>query len=131
MSTADFDFVVAEFMRDYGTTGQFIRTVTGQYDPNTGTTPTTVTEIDVEVILMDLTLQSNGYSVKYGTLVQAGDKDIYMRPPNKVVPYMMPLEINPATDSVRVNGIVYKIVTMKEVNTTGTNAIVYSLYARR
>jgi hypothetical protein len=84
-----------------------------------------VSEIDVEAILMDLTLQSNGLSTKYQTLVEAGDKEAFVRP-NKVTPFT----IAPA-DRLLIGGVEYKVVTMKEVNPTTTDAILYSLYLRR
>lgn len=123
----DFDRTVLELMNEFGTTGKFVKTKTGAYDPNTGTTTTVVVEATVQLIVMDLTLQSNGYSVKYGTMIQAGDKEIYIRPTDQ----MQLLGIDPATDAVKVGDVTYKVVTHKEVNPTGTHPIVYSLYVRR
>lgn len=124
----DFHRTVIELMDEFGTSaGTFIKVKPGTYDPNTGMVTTVTVEVPVQLILTDLTLQSNGYSVKYGTLIQAGDKEIYVRPTDQ----LKLLGIDPATDSVRVAGVTYKIVTFKEANPTGTDPIVYSLYARR
>jgi hypothetical protein len=123
----DFDAVVSGMMADYGRTGTYVKTIAGVYDPNTGTVTTTEVQATVKLILMDLTLQSNGYSTKYGTLIQAGDKEMYVAPTSQ----MQLLGIDPATDTVKVGNIVYKVVTFKEVNPTGDRPIVYSLYVRR
>lgn len=122
----DFDLAVLELMNEFGTTGQYVRVRTGDYNPATGTAQTTTIEATVQLIVMDLTLQSNGNSVKYGTKIEAGDKEIYIRPTEQ----MKLLGIDPATDSVRVGDVTYKVVTHKEVNPTGNHPIVYSLYVR-
>lgn len=123
----DFHRTVLELMDEFGGTGTFVKVKEGTYDPNTGTTSAVTVEATVQLIVMDLTLQSNGYSVKYGTLIQAGDKEIYIRPTEQ----MKLLGIDPASDSVKVGNVTYKIVSFKEVNPTGTDPIVYSLYVRR
>jgi hypothetical protein len=103
----------------------------GPYNPDTGSVSQTVTSTDVEAIMMDLTLQSNGLSTKFGTLVIAGDKELFVRPRHKTNPTKPIMAINPATDRVVVNGITYKIVTFKEINPTGADPILYDLYLRR
>lgn len=121
----DFHNTVLEFMRDYGTTAKLIKEVVGEYDPSLGDSPVTVTEIDVQAILMDLTLQSNGLSTKYQKLVEAGDKEAYIRP-NKDTPFTIGPE-----DRLRVGGVEYKVVTMKEINPTTTDVVLFTLYLRR
>lgn len=132
MSFADFDNAVKEFFADFGFTATYIKPrADGVYDPSSGEYTSVVDEIPVEAILLDLTLQSNGLSAKFGTLVEAGDKNLLVRPPNKTNSLQPALIINPVSDRVRVNGVEYKVVTMKEVNTTASDAIVYDLYIRR
>jgi hypothetical protein len=127
---SDFDCAVLEFMRDYSSVAQYISISEGTYNPSTGSTSPTSTTIPVDAILMDLTLKSNGLSVKYDTLVQAGDKEAYVRPPQTdVVPTN--LVVNPASDRIVIAGVEYKIVTFKELNPTGTAPILFSLYLRR
>lgn len=127
----EFDYTVMEFMKEYGFFGTYVKTAVGDYDPSTGEPSTVVTEIPVEVILMDLTLQSNGFSTKYGTLVQAGDKDLWMRPPQKTDPDAEPITIDPASDVVKLNGVTYKIVTAKETSIGGQAPLLYNFYIRR
>lgn len=127
----DFDIVVRDMMAEFPTQGVYIQEVSGTYDPSTGEVTSTTLETPVEVLVFDLTLQSNGYSVKFGTLVEAGDKNILVRPPNKTDPAAPPLVLNPGYDRVRVAGITYKVLTAKEVNPTGSDTILYDLYVRR
>lgn len=127
----DFDVTVLEFIRESGGPASLLKQATGDYNPATGTVATLGDEIPVEGILMDLTLQSNGLSTKYGTLVEAGDKEFWMRPPHKTDPLLDVVQIIPASDRLRIGSIVYKIVTLKELNPTGDDPILISLYLRR
>lgn len=127
----DFDATVLAFLQDYGNTFTLVKPGAEAYDPATATVTQVNEEIPVQGILMDLTLQSNGLSAKYGTLVQAGDKEVYLRPPHKTDPLISPVEITPTIDKIVAEGIVYNIVTMKELNPTGTNPVLYTLYLRR
>lgn len=127
----DMDATLLEFIREYPSEAFLIRETTGEYDPATGDVSNSVEEIPIEAILMDLTLQSNGLSTKYGTLVEAGDKELYMRPVNKTNPLLDPVVIQPATDKIRIGGFTYQIVTFKELNPTAANSVLVTLYLRR
>lgn len=127
----DFDQTVLEFVTEMGGPATLVSTVEGDYNPSTGTVGATSTSIAVQGILMDLTLQSNGLSAKYGTLIQAGDKEFLMRPPHKTDPTISPVEISPVSDRLVVGSTTYKIVTMKELNPTGSDPVLISLYLRR
>lgn len=128
---SDFDLTVLEFIRESGCSATLIKEATGAYNPATGTVASDTDEIAVEAILMDLTLQSNGLSTKYGTLVEAGDKELYMRPPHKTNPLLGEIEIKPASDRIRVGAVTYKIVTFKELNPSASDPALYTLYLRR
>lgn len=127
----DFDQTLLEFIRESGATGTIVQTTEGAYDPSSGTLGTTTSQIPVEGILMDLTLKSDGFSVKYGTLVEAGDKEFLMRPPHKTNGWLFPIEISPASDRLMVAGITYRIATIKELNPTAADPVLISLYLRR
>lgn len=121
----DFQLAVSQFMGDYGVAGKVVKQSQQSYDPSTGNVISTTIEIPVNVILMDLTLQSNGYSVKYGTLVQEGDKEAYVEAP------AFGLTIAPLVDKIVIGSTSYTIVTFKETNPTGGKAVAYFLYLRR
>lgn len=127
----DFDQAVLEFIKESGFIAYYVRQADGEYDPATGTVPVTTSQRPVQAILMDLTLNSNGLSTRFGTLVVSGDKQLLVRPPHKTYPTDPKLAINTATDRVLVNGLEYKIVTFKEINPTGADPVLYDLYIRR
>lgn len=123
-SLDDFHFIVSEFFEEYKFIAQYVKQLDSVYDPATGTMTSSKLEVPVEAILLDLTLNSNGLSTRFGTLVIDGDKQLLVRPPEY-------LKIDTATDRVMVHGIQYKLVTFKEYNPTGDQPILYDLYIRR
>lgn len=125
----DFDQAVLEMVTEYGTTGTYTKVSGSTYNPTTGSVTSSTTSFPIKVYLHDLTLQSNGYSYKYGTQVQAGDKEAECVPPIKTGGQAM--TIDPVNDKLTVAGVSYSIVTFKEVNLTGDNPILYSFYLRR
>lgn len=127
----DLDAAMLEFIKEYPASASLIRASEGAYNPATATVAVTTEELPVQGILMDLTLQSNGLSVKYNTLVEAGDKELYLRPPHKTYGWVQPYAISPSSDKIRIGGVVYKIVTLKELNPTGADPVLITLYLRR
>lgn len=132
---SDFDDVVFQFVQDYPLLVTYVQQTDGVYNPATGSMSSTTTETEVDAILLDLTLSSNGLSTRHGTAVIAGDKQLLVRPPNKKDPLAPALVINTATDRVQVptsEGVItFKIVTFKEINPTGNDPILFDLYIRR
>lgn len=129
MSLADFDTVVLQMMDDFGSSQTYVMSSQEDYDTETGTVVSTTTSVPVRMILMDLTLQSNGLSLKYGTEILAGDKEAYVQPPVKNAGPA--LVITPGSDKLVVNSVPYTVVTFKEVNPTGSDPVLYTLYLRR
>lgn len=108
----------------FGGPATYTQVVPGVYDPATGTGTTSTTNKSVTAVVLDLTLQSNGYSTKYGTLIQQGDKEAYVIPPPGG------LVVNPATDTFTMNGKTWKVVTFKQINPNMNERMVYFLYLR-
>lgn len=125
----DLELTVIEFMNESGFVA-FITRVSGEYDPELSTVVNTSKTIPVRAIILDLTLQSNGLGEKLGTDILAGDKQLFVQPP-RGSSGPIPLQLDPGKDTVKVGTTVYKIVTVKEINTTGTYPILYELYIRR
>ena len=125
----DFDQVVLEFMNDYGFTATYLKASSATYNPATGENTITVTEIPVQAIQMDLPLTRNGSSTASGTLIQDGDKQLFIRPTEKSA--ILPLIIDPAADRVRIGTLEWGIVTSKEINPSASNQILIELYIRR
>jgi hypothetical protein len=126
----DFDGSVAEFMQEFGFIATYMQP-TSTYDPTTGTNTVTYTEIPVQAIQVDLNLRSNGMSVGNGTLIQDGDKQLYIRPPNKTDTSASALTVNSAADKVKINGVLWRILTFKEITPDATDQILIELYIRR
>lgn len=125
----DFDRTVLEFVTEYPASATLMKQTEGEYDPTTGTVETFVEEIPIQGIIMDLTLQSNGLSTKYNTLVETGDKEMFLRPPHKTNSLATPVEITPS-DKILAGGTEYKVVTQKELNPTGNDPVLVMLYLR-
>jgi len=132
MSSAnDFDRMILDFMNDDPCTAYYQKSFAGSYDPATGELAVTLVEIPVQVILVDLTRNNNGLSSKFGTTILVGDKDCYMRPPEKADPLATPLVIDTTADRLRVGSIVYKVYDMKSADPTGSAPLLYNLMLRR
>jgi len=124
----DFDSTVLELLLEVGTTATYTSVQPGAYNPSTGTVSLTKVDQTVQAALFDLTLQSNGMSLKYGTTIKAGDKEAYMLPPQKTGG--QPITVAPGVDKFTIAGVAYTVVTFKEVNPTGSDPCVYFLYLR-
>jgi len=129
MSLPDFDAAVLELVTAFGTTATYTSIAQGEYDPATGQAGVVRMPQPVKAVLFDLTLQSNGLSLKYGTEILAGDKEAYIIPPQKLGGN--PITVAPGADKLTVAGVVYTVVTFKEINPTGSDPCVYFLYLRR
>lgn len=118
-----------ELISEFGGTGVYTSNVEGPYDPSTASGTIVSLSQSTPMVLVDLTLQSNGLSVKYGTQVQAGDKEAYVIPPHKSGGQVV--GISPNSDTVTFGGITYTVITHKEANPSGGDAWVWYLYLRR
>lgn len=127
---AEFDFAVLEFMKETNLTALHMRT-TGAYDPALARVVEVAKTTPMQAIMLDYTLQSNGLSAILGTDIKAGDKQLFVRPSHKSQPGTPPIEIDSTTDSFKIGSVIYKIVTVKEINPTGADAILYELQIRR
>lgn len=118
-----------ELIAEFGSSGEYITTSQGSYDPTTASVVNSTLRQRVPMVLLDLTLQSNGLSVKYGTQVLAGDKEAYVIPPQKSGGKAV--AVTPNSDRVSFGGVTYTVITHKEVNPTGSDPLVWFLYLRR
>lgn len=132
MSTED-DFLrsILDFMNDDPLTVYYTKYNNGAYDPATSEYTTVPVEIPCQGLLLDLTRNSNGLSSIYGKTILAGDKDLYLVPPNKLDPNAPVLNIDTTSDRVRIGSILYKVEDMKECNPNAVNPILYQFMLRR
>lgn len=99
---------------------QTLRDVTpGSYDPVTGeATGDTPISQSAQVILSDYTLQESGQQYAEGSEIRQGDK--------KIIIAAKGLSWPPAlTTEVDVNGVLWKIVNVKESNPAGTPLVYF------
>ena len=133
----DFSATVSALLTEFGSAGFLITQLdAGEYDPATGSKSVITADIPVYGIVMDLSLQSNGWGTKTNTLIQNGDKLCYLRPSAELLPILMPdgiLVVDPADDRIVFGGVAYKIFTVKVLDpaSTGTKPLYYELYLRR
>lgn len=132
MSTED-DFLrsILDFMADDPLTVYYTKYTAGVYDPATSEYTTIAVETPCQGLALDLTRNSNGLSSVYGKLILAGDKDLYLLPPNKLDPMASPLVIDTTSDRIRIGSVLYKVEDMKECNPDMTNPILYQFMLRR
>jgi hypothetical protein len=125
----DFAYAVQQFMDESGFTASLTQP-TGSYNAATGSMTTVDTVTPVRAILMDRTLQHNGLGEKGSTEILAGDKQMFVQPPQTPTGPTI-LNIDPTKDTVLVGSVRYKIVTLKEINPTSSYPMLYELYVRR
>jgi hypothetical protein len=125
MSLPDLEEAAIELVTEFGGAGTYTSFTNGTYNTSTAKGSDTLVTQPVTAVLLDLTLQSNGMSLKYGTTIIAGDKEAYMLPPANLV------KITPGRDYLTFGGVRYTVVTFKEINPTGNLPYVYFLYLRR
>lgn len=119
-----FNRVVSNMMARFGTTLTVIVCGDAVYDPATSENVPVETEYSVPGMSFDFTLQSNGAQSAPGTLIQVGDKQVFLQPTVEVP------RLRAERDFVKLAGKRYKIVTYKEVNPTTADNMLIELLVR-
>lgn len=127
-----FDRVVADMMRKFGGKANIKVAVSEEYDVDTSENVVVYRNIPVQAIFADFLDKTSGLGTQGNTLIQSGDKQVYVRPPQKS-PEGYPLpELKPNKDVFELAGKTYKIVFMKQHNPSMTSegCVLYELYIR-
>lgn len=128
--TEDFLPMLFDYFGGIGTDGMYEKTDVS-YDPATGVTSEIAQSIPVRCIVLDPTLQSNGYALRNGTNIQTGDKQIFILPPKLTDSLSSNFTVDPAKDKIVVGSEQYNIVTFKQVNPQmGDSPMLYEFYCR-
>jgi len=128
---SDFDSVVADMMVDMGGTATLLIESTPVYDPSTGIYEPVETSYLVNTILLDYPTSKAGISSNTGTLIEAGDRQCFVQPRNKVsTRYTMPV-VKPNKDKIKINGEIWKILALKDTNPSGANSVLLELHIRK
>lgn len=127
----DFDRMISEFMDDFGFLATYVRLISSTPNDTTGGVTLVTEDIEIQAIKMELIRPTEGTGSKTGTLIQDGDQMLYVRPVEKSDVFADAISVNPTSDRVVINGVTWKIVTVKEYNPSAADCILYELYIRK
>lgn len=124
------DRTVANLLCKYGGIGTLKVYSDGVY--NDGEL-SSITETDyiVNIAIFDYPQSMAGDKSGFGTLILEGDKQCYMRPVSKADPTTDEPIIKANRDLIKIGSTTYKILTLKELNSTGADVICYELHLRK
>ena len=115
----------------FGTTINYIQKSNGVYNPAIGEMQVVEKVIPVKAAILDLTLQSNGNTYRNGTMIESGDKQVLIIPPERLNEGIETLKINPVSDYLQFGNQNWKIVTYKETNPSLTENVYIECYVRK
>ena len=124
--------IVNKEMQRHGFDVSVVRVLKGTYNPTNSSIINTEQIIPCRAMMFDLTLQSNGDSTRYNTLIEMGDKQLLIQP-NKSDNYYQDKEVvklEPNKDYVIIDDRKYKIITFKQINPNNSDAIIWDCYIR-
>lgn len=127
--SGQFDRVVANMIGKFGGTGTLRIFTDGVYID--GEITRTSTDYTVELAINDYPQANSGDKSRFGTLIEASDKEVFIRPINKTDPEATQPIIHANRDLVIINGIEWKILALKEINPSGVNTILFDMHLRR
>lgn len=114
---------VMNMMRVRGGTSYLQVKVVPVYDPATSTASAGgVEEYEVRTIVFDYLPKFSGETTADGTMIKAGDKQVFMNPANIPKPKR--------GDVVLLSGTKWTVVTVKDHNPSGSNSYLYELFVR-
>lgn len=129
---SEFDDMVSDMMQMFGTIA-YVRVVTGQvYDTQTRENILTTEDYRVKACFFDYLDKKSGVGTEPNTLIQSGDKQVLIQPPHKSQTGIPLPHIDPNKDLFKLDDKIYKIVTIKEYNTSLSRegCVLYEAYIR-
>lgn len=127
-----FDRTIATMMKRFGTTAA-ISVATGEkYNPATSENVVFYVEYPVNVLVFDYIDKTSGVGTEQNKLIQSGDKQVFVQPPNKTANGLPLPHLSPNRDRLKLNDKLYRIVALKQLNPSMTNegCVMYELYVR-
>lgn len=94
------------------------------YNPETSTVIATETYYPVRVLVFDYIQKTQGATVQGSTLIQTGDKQMFVQPTDDLP------EPKARTSRVVFKGVNYDVITVKALDPSGTNVLLYELFIR-
>jgi hypothetical protein len=112
-----------ELLAEFGVAGVLRRASAGTFDANAGTvTGSSNTDYAITAALFDYSLKESGASLEDGTVIKAGDKQIYVAASGLAVTPVI-------TDLLIINSITYRMANVKVTAPSGV-AVLYELCGR-
>lgn len=127
-----FDEVVATMMAEFGTQAIITTNLEEVYNPDTSENIVTSRKIPVKAIFADYIDKRAGVSNSGNTLIQSGDKQVFVQPPHKAGSEYPLEKLRPTQDYIECGGKKYIVIAVKEYNTSLLQAgcVLYELYVR-
>ena len=126
---SQFDTVVRDMLGMAGGIGTLRVFSTSSYvDGEVVLTPTDYT---VNLAINDFPQANSGEKSKFGTLIQADDKQVMIQPINKAETNATQPNIQSNRDLIIINGTEWKILALKEINPSGVDTILFDAHLRR
>jgi hypothetical protein len=130
MTTIDpFHRVVRNMMTRYSAPATLLSQGAGVYDPATSSYTAVVTPYAVRIIPFDYIKKGDGVGEENNSLIQTGDRQIFLEPPIQSLLPAMP-RIQPSKDKLQVLDKIYRIIALKDLNPTMADTIIYEMYVR-
>jgi hypothetical protein len=126
------DRTVASMMSKFGTTAYVSVAVSEEYDPATSENTVSYQDYLVNIMVFDYVRKSEGEGTEQNTLIKTGDKQVYVRPPQKTEVGLSLPHLNANKDLLKIGDKLYKIVTVKQLNPSlaQDSCVLYELYVR-
>ena len=126
---SQFDSVVTDMMTLAG--GAAILRVFTDGSYLDGEVTRTSVDYSVKLLINDYPQANAGDKSKFGTLIEASDKEVLVQAINKTNPAATQPNIHTNRDLVIINGTEWKILALKEINSSGVNTILFDMHLRR
>ncbi|AZR93926.1 hypothetical protein BBB39_09195 [Bordetella trematum] len=130
MSTFDYAEMAAtaqELLEEFGGPVTLRQIETGEYDPALGQAPSTETDSVGVGVLFDYTAQAAGIANLSGSVIETGDKQLYLAPEQAAGG---PMPAARPADLVLALGATWRVVSVKALAPTGA-VLLYEIQLRR
>ena len=127
--SGQFDSTVNRLLNRFG--GKGVLTIYSDGTYSDGEITKTATNYDVTLAIFDYPQSMAGDKSNFGSLILEGDKQCYMQPVEKADPDADSINIKANRDVIKIGNVEWKILTLKEINPSGVNTIVYELHLRK
>lgn len=110
-----------ELIKEFGVVGD-VENTAKVYDPRKGSSSSSSNVCKALMYVSELTLQSNGTSLRYGTQFKTGDKEVYIVPSTPSLGDCLP--ISPGDTSIHYKGKKYTVAATKVYDYKGVTFLI-------